>query len=141
VIASQPREDRPNESLRKPIPELRLGALETRLFFRHVERRQEEARRLQATHPFLEIAYEDLAERFAETMARVQWFLELPGEAPAPATQKMTTKRPAEIVHNYEALKRRMKGTGLAIWSELFPGRGSLASISILATSGRIWRT
>jgi hypothetical protein len=116
VIASQPSDDRPNESVRKPIPTLRFGALETRLFFRHVERRQEEARRLQATHPFLEIAYEDLAERFAETMAQVQGFLELPGDAPAPATQKITTKRPAEIVRNYEALKRRMEGTRWAGW-------------------------
>src|SRR5690606_16997605 len=62
-----------------------------------LERRRRELEGL----PALELAYEDLAERWDTTLARVQAFLEVPGVPVEPAKRKQEGRSLAEVIRNY----------------------------------------
>jgi hypothetical protein len=111
VIVNNPVPTRPHEATQKPIPHFRLTQRTVRRHFTRLERQEAEARTLATTHPYLEITYEALSSHFEETIGQVSDFLGISGPMPAPVTRKMTTKTPAEIVVNYESLKRHFAGS------------------------------
>jgi LPS sulfotransferase NodH len=70
-----------------------------------------------ASHDRIEIVYEELAADYAAEMARVQAFLGVPPEAPAPETYKQPRKPLSQAILNYDELKEQFAGTE---WSSFF---------------------
>jgi hypothetical protein len=62
-------------------------------------------------HPLLPVVYEDLSDRYAETMDRIQSFLNVAPMPVRPSTTKRTTPPLAQAISNYLQLKRHFAGT------------------------------
>ncbi|MFB2920985.1 hypothetical protein ACE1CB_21320 [Aerosakkonema sp. BLCC-F2] len=62
-------------------------------------------------HPLITVTYEDLCDRYTETMGRIQSFLNLTPVNLEPGTKKRATPALAQIVANYTELKREFADT------------------------------
>lgn len=62
-------------------------------------------------HPLITVTYEDLCDRYTETMGSIQSFLNLTPVNLEPGTKRRATPALAEIVANYTELKREFADT------------------------------
>lgn len=62
-------------------------------------------------HPLITVTYEDLCDRYTETMVRIQSFLNLTPANLQPGTKKRANPPLAKIVTNYTELKREFADT------------------------------
>jgi len=90
---------------------------ETRARFEQAMVWEREYAALFAGHPFMDLAYEDVAADYTGEMGRVQAFLGLPPRDVPPATRKRPPQPLAEQIANYDELKARFAGTP---WAEYF---------------------
>lgn len=79
--------------------------------FEQTRRWEEENDDFFAAHDLLEVIYEDLAADYAAAMQRVQHFLGVSPEAPAPETYKQSRASLSQAIANYDTLKAEFAGT------------------------------
>lgn len=87
--------------------------------FEQTRRWEEENDAFFAGHDRLEVIYEDLAADYAAEMKRVQHFLGVTHETPAPETYKQSRAPLSEAIANYQALQAQFSGTP---WEAFFTG-------------------
>lgn len=62
-------------------------------------------------HPLITVTYEDLCDRYPETMSQIQSFLHLTPATLQPGTKRRATPALAEVIANYPELKREFADT------------------------------
>lgn len=72
---------------------------------------EEEYDRLFASHPLLEVAYEELARDHTAVMDRVQQFLSVDHEKLEPQTYKQSHQKLADAISNFDELKSAFQGS------------------------------
>jgi LPS sulfotransferase NodH len=100
-------------------PTVRLDVDDCLRHFDYVDRAGAECRRFFASHPFLEIHFEELAADLAAGARRLHDFLGLPGR-PVQSKRRRQQHRPMrDVVVNYAELRAAFDGTR---WSGFFDG-------------------
>lgn len=90
------------------------GCLEA---FTSTRRWEQEADAFFADHDKIDVVYERLAADYQPEMARIQAFLGVPAQPPAPQTFKQPARPLSEAILNYGELKERFAGTE---WASFF---------------------
>jgi LPS sulfotransferase NodH len=101
----------------RPTFTVHLDPEECSHYFQRMSDFQAEADTAFATHPKIDVIYEDIAERQQDALTRIFALLDVPC---LPLTTRMTKQNPApawETVTNYEQLKNHFRHTQ---WSALF---------------------
>ena len=79
-------------------------------------------------HPLLQVSYEDLCARYAETLTRIQGFLGLPYQSVAPGTQRNPSIPPSHLLENFDELADAFARTRWAYFFRTLPGAGALSA-------------
>jgi LPS sulfotransferase NodH len=91
---------------------LRLEPAECEQFFNQIVAHRLWAQRAFQSHPFLEIYYEnDVCSDFENTMFRIYDFLNVPREPARELLEKQASRRPADLISNYDELRHHFRHT------------------------------
>ena len=103
--------------------------------FEDVERIRRDARERLASHPWIEVIYEDLCDDYTGVCAAVQRFLGLEPMDLEPATHKLETRPLARAVSNFVQLAEAFRDTR---WSVFFDDQEGHSKITPSASSRRL---